>query len=190
MGRFSRQGERRGCGSEVFARERSGAGGRASGVAFPMLESSILQSTNGFPWQAILLPVGQGYSAMSGDMFACHRLGKEKGGALGSCVCVWEGHPHRIGWLAPNAVGQVGPPALTTVGGLQPGARRVGRADADPQCMAGSRGSAVRFWDRDSECSDEVGRSGRALQTTARLAGRGEGRPGCRLPEVCLPPGA
>lgn len=87
MGRFTRQG----CGSEVFARERSGAGGCVSGVAFPTLESSILQSTNGFPWQAILLPVGQGCLAMSGDTFACHGLGKEKGGALGSCVCVCVG---------------------------------------------------------------------------------------------------
>lgn len=130
MGRFTRQG----CGSEVFARERSGAGGCASGVAFPMLESSILQSTNGFPWQAILLPVGQGYLAMSGDTFACHRLGKEKGGALGSCVCVWGGSPppHRV----------VGPKRRRAGGAASPD--HSGRPAARGQAgRAGRRGPTV-----------------------------------------------
>lgn len=136
MGRFARQGERRGCGSEVFARERSGAGGCASGVASPTLESSILQSTNGFPWQAILLPVGQGYLAMSGDTFACHGLGKEKGGALGSwsvCACVWGvTPPHRM----------VGPKRRRAGGAASPD--HSGRPAARGQAgRAGRRGPTV-----------------------------------------------
>lgn len=142
------QVRRRGGQKGVFKREEDSAW-LCIGVAFPPLNSGILQSANGFPSEAISLPTGEGCLAVCGAMFACHRSGKEKGDAPGSWS-VGGSPPRRAGWLASNAAG---------------GCRRRVHVQS---CAA--RGSAVLFWDRDRESSGltpgEVGSSGWASKTS------------------------